>query len=78
MLLAVEAMPARDPRFDGEKESALLIVFNADSKPVDFKLPQIEFRWQCILTTASIEPSINGNISVEIEPRSLQVFELLI
>jgi isoamylase len=78
MLLAVEAMPARDPRFDGEKESALLIVFNADSKPVDFKLPQTEFRWQCILTTASIEPSINGNISVEIEPRSLQVFELLI
>lgn len=78
MLLAVEAMPARDPRFDGEKESALLIVFNADSKPVDFKLPQTEFHWQCILTTATIEPVINGNTSVEIESLSLQVFELLI
>lgn len=78
MLLAVEAMPARDLRFDGEKESALLIVFNADPKPVDFKLPQTELRWQCILTTASTEPSISGNTSVEIEPRSLQLFELLV
>ncbi len=77
MLLAVEAMPARDPRFDGEKESALLIVFNADATPVDFVLPQTGFHWQCILTTASIEPSINGNSSVEIEPRSVQLFELL-
>jgi glycogen operon protein len=77
MLLAVEVMPARDPRFDGEKESALLIVFNADAIPVNFVLPPTGFHWQCILTTASIEPSINGNTSVEIEPRSLQVFELL-
>ena len=78
MLLAVEVIPARDPRFDGEKESALLIAFNADSKSVDFRLPQTEFHWQCILTTASSEPLINGNTSVEIEPRSLQLFELLI
>jgi glycogen operon protein len=77
MLLAVEAMPARDPRFDGEKESALLVVFNADATPVDFVLPETEFHWQCILTTVSVEPIINGNTSVEIEPRSLHLFELL-
>jgi pullulanase/glycogen debranching enzyme len=77
MLLAVEAMPARDPRFEGEKESALLIVFNAAVAPVDFVLPQTEFHWQCILTTSSIEPLIDGNRSVEIEARSVQLFELL-
>jgi len=77
MLLALEAMPARDPRFDGEKESALLVVFNADTTKVDFVLPKTEFHWQCILTTADAEPKINDNSSVEIEPRSLQLFELL-
>ena len=77
MLLAVEAMPARDPRFDGEKESALLVVFNADTTKVDFVLPATEFHWQCILTTADAEPKINHNSSVGIEPRSLQLFELL-
>ncbi|MBT8437863.1 MAG: hypothetical protein KJP11_10860, partial [Gammaproteobacteria bacterium] len=77
MLLAVEAMPARDPRFDGEKESALLVVFNAGATGVDFVLPETGFHWQCILTTAIVEPLINSNRSVEIEPRSLQLFELL-
>ena len=78
MLLAVETMPARDPRFGDEKESALLIVFNADPTPVKFVLPETEFHWQCILTTASVEPQIDANGSVEIEPRSVQLFELLI
>jgi len=78
MLLAVEAMPARDSRFDGDKESPLMLVFNAAAEPVEFVLPATEFHWRCILTTADIEPAINANACVEIEPRSLQVFELLI
>ena len=78
MLLAVEAMPAKDSRFDSEKESPLMIVFNAAAEPIEFMLPETDFHWRCIFTTATTEPAIDGNACVAIEPRSLQVFELLI
>ncbi|MDH3858078.1 MAG: glycogen debranching enzyme GlgX, partial [Gammaproteobacteria bacterium] len=76
MLLAAEVLPARDPRFDGETEAALLIVLNADPTPVEFVLPKSEFHWHRIFTTAGSEAPINGNETVEIEQRSVQLFEL--
>jgi len=77
MLLAAEVLPARDPRFDGETEAALLIVLNADPTPVEFVLPKSEFHWHRVLTTASDETPIDGNKTVMIEERSVQLFELL-
>ena len=77
MLLAGEIMPARDPRFDNSKEAALLIVFNADPTPVEFALPPSDFRWQCLLTTAESDPAMTAKGRVTIEPRSVQLFELL-
>ncbi|MDH3222008.1 MAG: glycogen debranching protein GlgX, partial [Gammaproteobacteria bacterium] len=77
MLLAAEAMPARDPRFDDDREAALLIVFNADPTPVEFVLPRTDFHWHCLLTTAESDPAMTATGTVEIEPRSVQLFELL-
>ena len=77
MLLAGEIMPARDPRFDNSKEAALLIVFNADPTPVEFVLPPSDFHWQCLLTTAESDPAMTAKGRVAIEPRSVQLFELL-
>ena len=77
MLLAAEVLPARDPRFDGETEAALLIVFNADPTPVEFVLPKSEFHWHRVLTTTRDETPINGNKTVMIDGRSVQLFELL-
>lgn len=76
MLLAAEVLPARDPRFDGETEAALLIVLNADPRSVEFVLPTSEFHWQRVFTTASSEVPINGNETVMIDQRSVQLFEL--
>ena len=77
MLLAAEVLPARDPRFDGETEAALLIVFNAEPTPVEFVLPKSEFHWHRVLTTASDETPIDGNQTIAIDERSVQLFELL-
>ncbi len=76
MLLAAEDVPARDPRFIGEKEAALIIVFNADSSSVELMLPKSEFHWHCIFTTASHEAAVSRDEPVEIESRSVQLFEL--
>jgi len=77
MLLAAEVLPARDPRFDGGTEAALLIVFNADPTAVEFVLPQSEFHWHRVLTTTSDESPINANKTVIIDERSVHLFELL-
>ncbi len=78
MLLAGEAMPARNPLLDDEKDAALVIAFNVDSMPIDFVLPESQFRWHCIFTTADIKPVISSHEPVKIEPRSVQLFELQI
>ncbi len=78
MLLAAEAMAARDARFVGEKEAALVIVYNADPAAVKFVLPRTEFHWRCIFTTAEDLPQVARKGSVVIEPRSVEVFELQI
>lgn len=78
MLLAGEAMPARNPLFDDEKDAALVIVFNADIAPIDFILPESQFHWHCVFTTADIKPVVTGPEPVKIESRSVQLFELQI
>jgi glycogen operon protein len=76
MLLAAEAMPARDPMLDDEKDAALVIVFNADPAPVELVLPESQYHWRCVFTTADTDPAVTERASVEIEPRSVQLFEL--
>ena len=78
MLLAGEAMPARNPLFDDEKDAALVIVFNADTATIEFVLPYSQFHWHCVFTTAEKNPAITERDSVNIEPRSVQIFELQI
>ena len=76
MLLAGEAMPARNPLFGDEKDAALVIVFNASTASIEFVLPDSQFHWQCVFTTAENKPAVTEHTSVEIEPRSVQLFEL--
>ena len=76
MLLAGEAMPARNPLFGDEKDAALVIVFNASTASIEFVLPDSQFHWQCVFTTAESKPAVTEHTSVEIEPRSVQLFEL--
>ena len=76
MLLAAEAMPARNPLLDDEKDAALVIVFNIDSAPVEFVLPESQFHWQCVFTTADVKPAVIERTPVKIEARSVQLFEL--
>ena len=78
MLLAADRMRARDPSIDEEKEAALVIVFNAAATAVDFVLPQSPFHWCCVFTTADRNPAVSGQAPVEIEARSVQLFELQI
>jgi glycogen operon protein len=78
MLLAADGMRARDPSIDEEKEAALVIVFNAAATAVDFVLPQSPFHWCCVFTTADRNPAVSGHAPVEIEARSVQLFELQI
>jgi pullulanase/glycogen debranching enzyme len=58
------------------KASALLIVFNADPQPAEFRLPPSKLRWRCIFTTADAEPNVNRKGVAAIEARSVQLFEL--
>lgn len=76
MLLAGEAMPARNPLFDEDKDAALVIVFNAGTASIDFVLPDSQFHWQCVFTTAERKPAVTQRASVKIESRSVQLFEL--
>ena len=76
MLLAGEVMPARNSEFDDEKDAALIIVFNANTTPIKFVLPDSEFNWQCVFTTADKKPVVSERVSVEIEASSVQLFEL--
>ena len=76
MLLAGEAMPARNPKIDNIKDAALVIVFNADTTEVEFVLPKNQFHWQCVFSTTEMNAAINEHNSVTIEPRSVQLFEL--
>ena len=78
MLLAGEAMPARNPRLREEKDFTLVIVFNADTAPIKFVLPESKYHWRCAFTTADDKPVIVEQSHVEIEARSVQLFELQI
>jgi len=66
----------------GQTEPDLFLMFNADSKPVDFSIPALPGRkiWRLAADTsrtapddffeASQEPSLEGQISFRVEPRS--------
>jgi glycogen operon protein len=66
----------------GQTEPDLFLMFNADSRPVDFSIPALPRRtfWRLAVDTsrtapgdlfeASKEPSMRGHISFRIEPRS--------
>jgi glycogen operon protein len=76
MLLAGEAMPARNPMIEGVKDAALVIVFNADTTAIEFILPENQFNWQCVFSTTEMNTVIRERNLVTIEPRSVQLFEL--
>jgi isoamylase len=81
MLLAAEAMPVRNPLVDEEKDAALVIIFNVNTAPIEFILPNSQFAWQCVFSTADKKPATKNKqnsepASVQIEPRSVQLFEL--
>jgi isoamylase len=76
MLLAGEVLPARNLLFDDGKDAALVIVFNADIVPIKFVLPESQFHWRCVFTTADKQPAVTEHFSVEIKSRSVQLFEL--
>ena len=78
MLLASEAMPARNPMSKIAKDAALLAVFNADSETVNFTLPVNQFHWACVFTTIDHVVDIESGNVVSIEPRSVYLFELQI
>ncbi len=78
MLLAGESMPARNPLVDKDKDAALVIIFNASVASIKFVLPDSQFHWQCVFTSAEKKPAVTERVSVEIEPRSVQLFELQI
>ena len=78
MLLAAETMPARNPLFNGDQEAALVIAYNADPRSVAMLLPQSQFHWQCVFTTADSLPPVENGGAVTIEARSVQLFELQI
>ncbi|MCZ6722902.1 MAG: glycogen debranching protein GlgX [Gammaproteobacteria bacterium] len=61
----------------GQKTNAtLIIVLNADSKPVNFTLPETQYSWHCIFTTTNTEPSTTALKNQMIESRSVYLFEL--
>ena len=76
MLLAANGVVAAKSAPQVKKATALVIVFNADSAPVEFSLPPSEYRWHCILTTADTEVAVTDRDVVALEARSLQLFEL--
>lgn len=78
MLLAGEAPPAKNTKGEKEKDFTLLIVFNVDTAPIEFALPETRFKWRCVFTTADIKPAISKLSNVAIEPRSVQLFDLQI
>jgi isoamylase len=78
MLLAAETMPARNLRFNGDQEAALVIAYNAGSEAVELTLPQSDYQWSCVFTTADEMPGVNPPTAVSIEPHSVQLFELQI
>ncbi|MFT5220918.1 MAG: isoamylase [Planctomycetota bacterium] len=78
LLLAAEALPARDTSVVDEKEAALVIAFNADQVTVELILPESEYHWRCLFSTADVDSSVTERGSVEIEARSVQLFELQI
>ncbi len=78
MLLAGETMPARNPLVEEGKDAALIIVFNADAAAIKIVLPDSQFRWQCVFTSSDKKPTVTRNATTEIEPRSVQLFELQI
>ncbi len=61
-----------------KKDAALVIVFNADIASIEFVLPDSQFHWHCVFTSAEKNPAVTERASVEIEPRSVQLFELQI
>lgn len=73
MLLAAEAGAAAP---GGTRLSALVIVFNAGTTALEFKLPVSEHHWRCLLTTADSAPAVNQLGCAAIEARSVQLFEL--
>ena len=78
MLLAANGAAASKPSQRIEKASALVIVFNADPASVEFSLPPSDYHWHCVFSTADTEVAVTECGSVAIEPRSVQLFELLI
>jgi len=76
MLLAADSMRARDPSIDEETEAALMIVFNAAATAVDLVLPKSQFHWRCVFTTADRCPAVAERAQLEIEARSVHLFEL--
>jgi glycogen operon protein len=76
MLLAANGAAATKSSPYVEKATALVIVFNSDSAPLEFSLPPGEYRWHCVLTTADTELTVSENGVVAIDARSLQLFEL--
>ena len=78
MLLAAETMPVRNPKLEDEKEAALVLVLNADDRMVDLLLPPSRYHWRCMFTTADVVPAVTEHGPVEIEPCSVQLFELQI
>ncbi|MFT5504645.1 MAG: isoamylase [Gammaproteobacteria bacterium] len=76
MLLAGEDMSSRKLLCNDTSDTALIIVFNASTSDVEFVLPESQFNWQCVFTTAELTPAIFQRKNVNIEQRSVQLFEL--
>jgi isoamylase len=76
MLLAGKSLPARNTLINDRKDAALVIAFNADISALDFIMPAAPFTWQCVFTTADKKPVVSNKISVAIEARSVNLFEL--
>jgi glycogen operon protein len=76
MLLAGKVSPAGADSLEQEAISTLIIVLNAYSNPVSFTLPQTEYAWHCIFTTANTDLPQTALTKLVIEPRSVQLFEL--
>ena len=76
MLLAGDVTPAGADSAGQKTNATLIIVLNADSKPINFTLPETRYSWHCVFSTMNTEPSAIAQTSQVIESRSVYLFEL--
>jgi len=76
MLLAGDVIPAEAGSSEQKTNATLIIVLNADSKQINFMLPETQYSWHQVFSSMNTESSAIALTSQMIEPRSVYLFEL--